>query len=154
MMTMTTNSNKKKVKKATISKTLKMMIWSTWVDKNMDKGSILCPVCNVIKINMMTFVAGHVIAEVKGGPTIVENLRPICGTCNSSMGSNTMDLSRCNMHNLCFSCKMVINKSTQLFFSTKNHTNDHHQAYCQGCIDKVNQPCSDDVIFKKFCFIC
>jgi hypothetical protein len=30
---------------------------------------------------------GHVLPESKGGTLDVENLRPICSSCNSSMGS-------------------------------------------------------------------
>lgn len=40
--------------------------------------------------NIMTpfqFEAGHVIPESKGGATNLENLLPICGSCNRSMGN-------------------------------------------------------------------
>ena len=30
---------------------------------------------------------GHVISEKNGGETNIGNLRPICGSCNNSMGS-------------------------------------------------------------------
>lgn len=33
------------------------------------------------------FEAGHVIPESKGGKTHIENLLPICSTCNKSMGN-------------------------------------------------------------------
>ena len=35
----------------------------------------------------MSFHCGHIIAEAKGGETIVSNLKPICQNCNSSMGT-------------------------------------------------------------------
>jgi 5-methylcytosine-specific restriction endonuclease McrA len=39
------------------------------------------------KINVFDFQCGHNIPESKGGKTTVENLFPICGRCNMSMGS-------------------------------------------------------------------
>jgi hypothetical protein len=44
------------------------------------------------QITPFSFEAGHNIPESKGGPTILENLLPICSTCNKSMGnSHTFD---------------------------------------------------------------
>jgi 5-methylcytosine-specific restriction endonuclease McrA len=47
--------------------------------------------CNVIWceniITPFSFEAGHNIPESKGGTTDINNLRPICGKCNRSMGS-------------------------------------------------------------------
>lgn len=40
--------------------------------------------------NIMTpfqFEAGHIVPESKGGNTNLENLLPICGSCNRSMGN-------------------------------------------------------------------
>jgi len=38
-------------------------------------------------ITPFCFEAGHNIPESKGGPTVLENLVPICSTCNKSMGN-------------------------------------------------------------------
>ena len=38
----------------------------------------------------MDFECGHVKAKTNGGKNSVENLRPICGICNKSMGTNHM----------------------------------------------------------------
>lgn len=35
--------------------------------------------------------AGHIIARVNGGGDVAPNLRPVCGSCNLSMGSENMD---------------------------------------------------------------
>lgn len=38
-------------------------------------------------ITPFTFEAGHNVPESKGGATSVDNLIPICSTCNKSMGN-------------------------------------------------------------------
>jgi len=38
-------------------------------------------------ITPFSFEAGHNIPESHGGPTTIENLIPICGNCNKSMGN-------------------------------------------------------------------
>lgn len=36
-------------------------------------------------------LSGHVVSRYNGGEDIIDNLVPICGSCNSSMGSINMD---------------------------------------------------------------
>ena len=38
-------------------------------------------------INVFNFQCGHNVPESKGGKTNLDNLRPICDRCNTSMGS-------------------------------------------------------------------
>ena len=38
-------------------------------------------------ITVFDFESGHNVPESRGGPTTIENLVPICGRCNRSMGS-------------------------------------------------------------------
>lgn len=79
-----------KKKKQKISLILRKQVWATYI--GMSIGSVGCPIClGATKISQLDFEAGHVIAEDNGGPTIVENLRPICSTCNKSMGTINMD---------------------------------------------------------------
>ena len=40
---------------------------------------------------MNSFHCGHVVAEADGGPTTVDNLRPVCATCNLSMRTQNMN---------------------------------------------------------------
>lgn len=42
-------------------------------------------------ITVFNFQCGHLLAESKNGPTTLENMRPICGRCNQSMGTMHMD---------------------------------------------------------------
>jgi 5-methylcytosine-specific restriction endonuclease McrA len=49
-----------------------------------------CVCCKTKLISTFDFVCGHVKAEANGGETTVDNLRPICASCNSSMGTMNM----------------------------------------------------------------
>jgi hypothetical protein len=71
-------------KKQSISKALKMKVWDTYI--GLTKGESLCVCCETNTINPFEFQCGHVIAESCGGTTTLDNLRPICSTCNQSMG--------------------------------------------------------------------
>lgn len=50
-----------------------------------------CPVCDC-EITKLNFHAGHIIPHSKEGPDMVHNLRPLCATCNTSMGDEYMDV--------------------------------------------------------------
>ena len=80
-----TNGHKKKG----ISKSLRCKVWNQWVGDTV--GQTLCIVCQNNKISMMDFECGHIISEANGGKTEMENLLPICGVCNKSMGTQHMD---------------------------------------------------------------
>jgi 5-methylcytosine-specific restriction endonuclease McrA len=80
---------KNKYKKKTIPHILKRLVWNRWIGDSIGKTKCLC--CKIADITMLTFVCGHIIAESKGGELSVNNLKPICGSCNSSMGSTNMD---------------------------------------------------------------
>ena len=75
--------------KKTIPKILKDLTWQTWVGDHIAKTKCLC--CGVNDIKMNSFHCGHVVAEVDGGPTTVDNLRPVCATCNLSMRTQNME---------------------------------------------------------------
>jgi hypothetical protein len=82
--------NKKlKYKKKKISATLKRLVWNKWIGEEIGKFKCLC--CNISDITAFSFNCGHIIAESKGGDTILSNLKPICQNCNSSMGCMNMD---------------------------------------------------------------
>ena len=48
--------------------------------------------CEKEPIKMFNFECGHVIAKANGGQMDIENLRPICGTCNKSMKTEHMSI--------------------------------------------------------------
>ncbi len=68
-----------------INKALRAAVWNTYFDRH--AGCALCWCGCGREIDMMDFECGHVIAASLGGPTTLENLRPICGVCNKSMGT-------------------------------------------------------------------
>lgn len=82
-----------KGKGKTISKTiplsLKKSVWNHWM--GMDVGEAKCPVCKITTIYQMSFHCGHIVAKSNGGPNTVDNLKPICQSCNSSMGNQNMN---------------------------------------------------------------
>ena len=78
-----------KYKKTPISLALKKLVWDEHI--GLDIGRTKCVCCKTSEIIQISFHAGHVIAESKGGKTDVSNLKPICQNCNCSMGSINMD---------------------------------------------------------------
>jgi len=77
----------------TISKTiplsLKKTVWNHWMGMNV--GEAKCPVCKITLIHQMSFHCGHILAKSNGGTNTVDNLKPICQSCNSSMGNQNMN---------------------------------------------------------------
>ncbi len=87
------NNNKvvkqKKPRKKNIPVALKRKVWSKWIGENI--GKTKCPCCKLTDITQLNFSCGHIDAEANGGSLTVENLRPICTSCNSSMGTQNMN---------------------------------------------------------------
>ena len=76
----------KKLRKS-IPKTLRNKVWDTTIGK--EKGVGDCFVCNT-NIDSKNFECGHIISVKEGGETTLENLKPICGSCNKSMGTQNL----------------------------------------------------------------
>jgi len=72
-----------KYKKTPIPQSLRKAVWNTYIGREI--GETNCPVCKNSIISPFEFHCGHIVAEIKGGKTCLENLRPICKSCNSSM---------------------------------------------------------------------
>lgn len=71
--------------KAKIPAALREQVWLLWCGDRLFKHKCLVTWCE----NVMTpfnFEVGHNVPESKGGATDLNNLRPICGKCNRSMG--------------------------------------------------------------------
>ena len=63
-------------------------VWNTTI--GIEKGMGYCFCCGKTPIFQSNFECGHIIARKKGGKQTIPNLRPICGTCNKSMGTRNM----------------------------------------------------------------
>lgn len=74
----------KKYKKKPIPKALREQVWLSHMGKTFEEK------CKIVwcenRINAFDFQCGHNIPESKGGKTTIQNLIPICGRCNISMG--------------------------------------------------------------------
>ena len=77
----------KKTKKIKISAALRSTVWQIQFPEKLN-GNCYCCKRN---ISYDYFECGHILPESKGGETVVNNLRPICGACNKSMGTMHMD---------------------------------------------------------------
>ena len=70
--------------KNSIPATVKNSVWNLYIGVNEKQGYCFC--CKTEQISDRNFDCGHVQAKSKNGEATVQNLRPICGLCNSSMG--------------------------------------------------------------------
>jgi hypothetical protein len=80
--------SKETYKKQAIPKSVRKHVWNHYIGS--EKGEAPCYCCHINRIDKAAFEAGHVVPEVRGGASTVENLRPICGECNRSMGDTDM----------------------------------------------------------------
>ena len=78
-----------KYKKRNIPIAVKISVWNKYIGEEIGKTKCLC--CNDRFITQMQFHCGHIISEINGGKTNINNLKPICSTCNLSMGRKNMD---------------------------------------------------------------
>lgn len=80
---------KEKLKRKTIPLALRRSVWNKYIGEEIGKTACLC--CKISDISQMTFSCGHIVSVYNGGDINLENLKPICVSCNSSMGSQNMD---------------------------------------------------------------
>ena len=77
-----------KKKKQSIPKQVRTIVWNHYIGEDIIKHKCLC--CKKVIITNTNFDVGHVLSEKNGGTHEINNLRPICGACNHSMGSENM----------------------------------------------------------------
>ena len=85
----TLQTNNTKPIRQSISHALKVKCWDTYIGVDIGRTKCLC--CNHNYITQHNFHCGHVIADANGGTLDIDNLRPICSTCNNSMRTRNMD---------------------------------------------------------------
>ena len=78
--------NKKKRKH--MSKCLRREVWNHYIGE--ENGTHACFCCDISIMSQFFFEVGHVVSVHDNGDLSIENLRPICGLCNRSMGTMNM----------------------------------------------------------------
>jgi len=79
---------KEKKTKEKIPASVKNTLWSLHF-QNSIQGKCQC--CKTEVISKNNFDCGHIISEKNGGNVHLDNLKPICRSCNSSMGATNMN---------------------------------------------------------------
>jgi len=87
--TETSDSKLPKTKKKPIPPILKRNVWNKYIGEDIGKAKCTC--CKLVDITQLSFHCGHIISEAKGGELKMDNLKPICQSCNSSMGTMNMN---------------------------------------------------------------
>ena len=75
-------------KRRSIPKRIRSLVWKAHFGEAMT-GSCFC--CRKVLEALDDWHAGHIIAHANGGRDNVDNLRPVCISCNLSMGTENMD---------------------------------------------------------------
>jgi hypothetical protein len=74
-----------------IPKAVKDSTWKKYMGSTTE-GKCYC--CRMETITVFNFEVGHDKAKSKGGVDDIENLRPICRSCNTSMGTQSIESIR------------------------------------------------------------
>ena len=72
-------------RKATIPKALREHVWRVYNSTNFSAKCYIQWCSNIV--TPFNFEVGHNVPESKGGTLDISNLRPICASCNRSMGN-------------------------------------------------------------------
>jgi hypothetical protein len=76
-------------RKAVIPKALKISVWNKHIGEEIGKNKCLC--CDITDITQAKFHCGHIVAEANGGEMNINNMVPICESCNKSMGTKNLN---------------------------------------------------------------
>ncbi len=80
----------KSTRKKQMPKSLRLIIWNKWIGDSVAKTQ--CPSCRVNIITIFNFDCGHICSRANGGDDSIQNIIPMCRTCNLSMGKNNAKL--------------------------------------------------------------
>lgn len=75
-------------RRKTIPKSVKISVWNKYIGATKAEGK--CYVCRRT-IHITDFDVGHNKARARGGSDNISNLRCICRTCNTSMGTTSIE---------------------------------------------------------------
>lgn len=86
------NNNEQKIERKTVRRTIpksvKDSVWNSNIGQDKPYGN--CFICGK-PIHIQDFDVGHNKAVTKGGTDNISNLKPICRTCNTSMGTMSIE---------------------------------------------------------------
>jgi hypothetical protein len=71
-----------------IPHTLRNLVWKTYASDTYLSTNCFCCRKNIISID--NFICGHIVSRYDGGTIDLDNLRPVCNSCNVSMGTCDM----------------------------------------------------------------
>lgn len=74
--------------RVSIPRAVRNSVWNVTFGREAGIGACYC--CGGL-VSQQDFECGHVLAVAMGGLNILENLKPVCGACNKSIGSRDMD---------------------------------------------------------------
>lgn len=77
------------IRKKNIPKYIKTLVWNKYIGDNIAKAK--CVSCRETEIRNVSFHCGHVRSEANSGDLNINNLRPICASCNLGMGTRDMN---------------------------------------------------------------
>ena len=132
-------------KKKSIPLSLKALVWNKYIGE--EKGVGYCQCCRKNIIKQISFHCGHIISERNGGSTTLNNLIPLCQTCNLSMGKQNMNdfVKKYGFHENELdneSPKRIINKTKKKLTTNNNIDNN-------VIVIKDNEMSSDEMNYNE-----
>jgi len=103
------NSSSRRPRRTQLPVTVRHAVWNAWMG-GAAVGAGPCHVCSRV-ITQQDFECGHVVPVARGGSDAIDNLRPICRSCNRSMGVTVLTTFQ-KMHFPCNSDMDVDTNST------------------------------------------
>jgi len=135
-------------KKKSIPLSLKALVWNKYIGE--EKGVGQCQCCRKNIIKQISFHCGHIISERNGGSTTLNNLIPLCQTCNLSMGKQNMNdfVKKYGFHDETDNSlpKRIINK-TKKKLTTNNDVNNNIDN--NVIVIKDNEMSSDEMNYNE-----
>jgi len=72
-----------------IPETIRNSVWNIYT--SIEQKQKMCFCCGTEPITFGNFVCGYIKPKSKNGKATIQNLRPICGLCNMSIGTKNME---------------------------------------------------------------
>ncbi len=139
-------------KKKSIPLSLKALVWNKYIGE--EKGIGYCQCCRKNIIKQISFHCGHIISERNGGSTTLNNLIPLCQTCNLSMGRQNMNdfVKKYGFHDELDNSlpKKIINKTKKKLTTNNNVINNSANLInSNGIVINDNEMNSDEMNYNE-----